>query len=294
MAVTVTIRLAQDSDRAAMEAIAARTWGGDDYLPQVLTEWLADPNGYYYVASREDQVVGMSRLVRLDTDEWWMEGIRVDPDLYGQGIGRELHYHCVKQAQELGSGVVRFATSSANRAIHKLASETAFERIGDFVLYRTDGHPLDRTADEFRTLTPDDIPAIRTWLDSSSYHAQAARSLEQSWRWYFITDDRLQARIEQSLIYGWYDKGILAGLVIFNLFPQPEPGRVPILNIAYLDASVGKLATLALAVRGLATQLGYRKMGMRFLARPERLVAMEQAGWRRLGQDAISLFRHDL
>ena len=290
---TTTIRRAQDSDRAGMETIAARTWGGDDYLPHVLDDWLADPDGYYYVARREDQVVGMARLAHLGPDEWWLEGIRVHPDLYGQGIGRELHHFSVKQAQELGSGVLRLATSSANTAIHKLASETAFERVGNFVLYRTDGKEIGNSADEFRAMTANDVPILRVWLDSSPYYSQAGRSLEQSWRWYFITDERLKERVEQSLVFGWYKQQALQGLVILNPFPQPEPGRVPILNIAYLDASVGKLATLALAVRGLAAQLGYRKMGMRFLARPERLVAMEQAGWRRLGQDAISVFRRD-
>src|SRR5262249_2695688 len=160
---------------------------------------------------------------------------------YGQGIGRTLHHYCVQQAQVLGSGAVRFVTSSVNVPIHKLAAETAFERVGNFVLYRTDGKQFGN-ADSFRAFTAADIPTMRTWLDNSLYYAQAGRSFEQDWRWYFTTDQRLKERIDQSLVYGWYDKSVLDGLVILNPFPQPEPKRVPILSIGYLDASVGKLA----------------------------------------------------
>src|SRR5258707_15674731 len=96
----IIIRQARLEDRAAMDSISARTWGGDDYLSDVLDDWLADPQGYFYVAEQSDnnQILGMARLVCLGADEWWLEGMRVDPDHYGQGIGRLLHHHLVRQA----------------------------------------------------------------------------------------------------------------------------------------------------------------------------------------------------
>lgn len=74
----------------------------------------------------------------------------------------------------------------------------------------------------------------------------------------------------------------LDGLIILNPLPEVEQGsgHAPILEIGYLDARSGQLAPMAQAVCDLCGQLGYRKMQLRFVARGERLVAMEQAGWR--------------
>src|SRR5262245_49656336 len=118
----INIRRARSEDRAAMDSISARTWGGDDYLSDVLDDWLADPNGYLYVAERREErtVLGLVRPVYPGPYEWWLEGMLVDPDQYGGRIGSLLHQYSVEQAESLGNGEVRLATSSLNKALHKI------------------------------------------------------------------------------------------------------------------------------------------------------------------------------
>src|SRR5258708_7178651 len=205
MAFTIGIQQARETDRAAIENISARTWDGGDYLPRVLDEWFADQSGEFYVAvDPADGVVGLGHLARFGEGEWWLEGLRVDPERYGQGIGRSLHQHGVRQAEALGSGVLRLSTSSANEAIQKLASQTGFSVAGQYALYRSDSIASGLYADEFRALERSDFPAVRHFLVCSEYYRKADRSTVQSWTWTFITDERLESRLAESLVYGWY------------------------------------------------------------------------------------------
>jgi GNAT superfamily N-acetyltransferase len=294
------IRLATPDDVPAMLHISSRTWGGEDYLAEVMDEWLADPNGYYYVAFDQDILVGMSRLTQLGVGEWWLEGIRVEPERYSQGIGRALHIYCIEQAHQLNGehdGLLRLVTSSQNHAIHKLCMETEFERTGAFTFYRA--NTTDRHADQFRQLTLDDIPITLKYLQQSAFFSASSHSFElEPFKYFLLTEDRLRAEIETGVVYGWTSpqlpSGLLHGIVIVDLMEAAElrkvPGSIPMLPLTYLDAAEGQLAVMASAVRGLAGSLGFRKVQGRFLSLSERLVALEQAGFRRRGEDKLYLF----
>jgi N-acetylglutamate synthase-like GNAT family acetyltransferase len=283
----LTIRRARESDRPALEAIAARTWHGDDYLPQVFDEWLADPDGEFFVASlgADERVVGTAKLTQLGPGEWWLEGMRVHPDLYGQGIGTALQRYGFERAEAIGSGVVRFATEQANGAVHKMAHKLGFTLTAQFLRYHADALPRRDLAEQFKPLGASDLPAARAFLDSSPHYEQVQRTLiGRRWLCYYITDEHLRTWLDQGTVYGWFgrrhDPAQLDGLMITGVFHYRD-GSAPELIINYLDAAPGNLAVMAQAVRGFTAHLGYRNVRHMLLVRPERLVAIEQAGWRR-------------
>lgn len=35
-------------------------------------------------------VVGLSKITRIDADQWWLEGLRVHPDFQGRGVASHL------------------------------------------------------------------------------------------------------------------------------------------------------------------------------------------------------------
>lgn len=77
-------------------------WEGEDYVPQVWDDWLADPHGQLSVAEIGGRVVGLGKLTRLAPGEWWLEGLRVDPQWQGRGIGRALHEYHVGLWRKMG------------------------------------------------------------------------------------------------------------------------------------------------------------------------------------------------
>jgi GNAT superfamily N-acetyltransferase len=283
----VILRRAHESDRAALESIASRTWEGHDYLPQVLTDWLADPEGEFCVAvaGQDGQVIGTAKLTRFGPEEWWLEGMRVDPDYYGLGIGTTLHRHLVRRAIVLGNGrgVLRYSTDVENGAVHRMAAESGFRMVARFQRL-TAGASADLPgADTFTRLGPDAVPAVRAYLEKSATYAQAARSAVARRRWScrLITDERLHAWAVQGQLYRWTDprgEGEAFGGVMIATPYATDNGQE--LVIEYLDAKPGGLALMAEATRSLAAAMHCERTWHMLLLRPERLVALEQAGWR--------------
>ena len=293
----ISIRRAQESDRRALELIAARTWEGHDYLPEVISDWLADHEGEFVVATlgAEGRVVGTGKLTRLGTGEWWMEGMRVDPDMYGKGIGGILHRYAVTRAHDLADdgGLLRFSTDDENTAVHRMAAETGFALVATFRRYLAGASAAQGGADSFSVIGPDEIGPVRAYLESSPTYAHAQRSavMRRRWSCRLITDDRLREWAANNMLLGWHgrrgDRSQLDGVMIAQR-TEGERGTEhgPEWTVLYLDAIPGGLALMAQAARGLAAARGCSTLWHMLLARPERLVAIEQAGWRRPNDDS--------
>ncbi|GAB4422181.1 MAG: hypothetical protein Kow00106_19340 [Anaerolineae bacterium] len=276
----LVIRSAQPDDRAALEAIAAQIWDGNDYLPRVLDAWLSDPYDGFFVATLRDRVIGVCKITRLDDEEWWLEGLRVDPAFQGHGFGRILHHFAVNHVRQHGEGVLRFSTSSENSAVQRLARETGFSRVAVFLPLGADA--LDEPLVHLVPLLPADAPRIRAWLDRSAHFAACQRSLEWNWSFYFLTDARLHERLAAGLVYGWPDAAApegLRGLLIANSTERDRWPDQPVLKLAYLEAAPADLTALALDARRLAAQLGRVYVRLKALDQPEVLSALEQAGY---------------
>lgn len=276
----LAIRPAQPDDRAALEAIAAQIWDGNDYLPRVLDAWLNDPYDGFFVATLRDRVVGVCKITRLDDEEWWLEGLRVDPAFQGHGFGRILHHFAVNHVRQHGRGVLRFSTSSENSAVQRLARETGFSRVAVFLPLGAD--VLDEPLVHLAPLMPADAPRIRAWLDRSAHFVACQRSLEWNWSFYFLTDARLHERLAAGLVYGWADAVApqgLRGLLIVNSTERDRWPDQPVLKIAYLDAAPADVTALALDARRLAARLGRVYVRVKALDQPEWLAAFEAAGY---------------
>jgi hypothetical protein len=258
-----TVRQAAERE---IQAIADLSGAHPDQITGCLPEFV--------VAAAGDRLVGAVRLARLGADEWWLSGPYVRADFHAAEVGRDLYHYAVRQAEAIGSGIVRLCADAGNRAWRELAAEAHFSQVGRYLLYRADTLANARKAAEFRL--PEDAQSIGSFLESSPHFAHAQRSLEESRTWYLLNPGRLAAHIAELAVLGWYSSGSLDGVIILDM-PQQN---ADVLSIAYLDAAVGSLAVMAQAVRSLGAALGCRKVQHRFLARPERLVAIEQAGWR--------------
>lgn len=292
----LAIRPAQHADRAALEAIAAQIWEGHDYLPRVLDAWLNDPYDGFFVATLRDRVIGVCKITRLDEEEWWLEGLRVDPAFQGHGFGRILHHFAVTHVRQHGRGVVRFSTSSDNGAVQRLARETGFTRVAVYVPLEAD--VLHEPLAHLSALELADAPRLRAWLDPSAHFAACQRSIEWNWSFYFLTDARLRERLAAGLVYGWADPGALQGLrglVIVNPTSRDRWPDQPTLKIAYLEASPAELTQeLAREVRRLAAQLGRVSVRVKVPDQRDLLSAFEAAGYRSEDGHRLWLYARDV
>ncbi len=289
----LTIRPARREDRAALEAIASQIWDGEDYLPDVLDDWFNDPYHGFYVAALRDQVIGAAKITRFADDEWWLEGLRVDPAYQRQGLARILHHFALNQVRQMGSGVVRFSTASTNEAVKRLAKETGFDHVAAYLPYGVDA--LDEPVQSAGPLNPDDAPRVQAWLDQSAYVAAAQHSYEVDWVFYRLTAGRLANLLAAGQVYGWSPDNHhdpLSGVLILSPADQTRWPDDPTLRVALLDAAdrVGA----ARDVRRLAAQLGRVRVRTRVLNRPEWVAALDQAGYFREWDAEIWLYARDI
>lgn len=101
---TVVCRPARQSDTQEVMELTSTIWEGDDYVPKVWQDWLADPEGILAVAEHEDRVIGLGKLTLLAPGEWWLEGLRTHPDFEGHGVASHLHEYLLNFWLQNGKG----------------------------------------------------------------------------------------------------------------------------------------------------------------------------------------------
>jgi GNAT superfamily N-acetyltransferase len=279
----ITLRPAHPHDKAALTALAAKIWEGEDYLHHNFDKWVAQERGRLIVADARETQVGCNKLTAFRPGEWWMEGLRVDPDWRGKGVARLLHENIIRIADEIAAaerltGQLRLATDIENRAVHKLALDTGFSHTNSHLLYRADV-PEDglMPLPPFTAVQPSEKPLLETWFDNSAYFAASHGLFEDSWKWYEI-HPRLDELLQNGRIYWWQKEENNGnqhanGVVIVH---HRDP-QTMVLN--YLDAPGGQWAELMDDVRLLGRSYNVTQIKSKPLAIDEIRHALPNTTW---------------
>jgi len=132
----VVIRPALPLDKADVFEFTKFTWDGEDYIKYVWDWWFSDLHGGLFVAEYAGRAIGMGKLTRISSGNWWMQGLRVDPRFQNKAIGSLLNDFLVQDWLERGEGTVRFLTSAEKVKVHRMAERNGFVRVGDRARFR--------------------------------------------------------------------------------------------------------------------------------------------------------------
>ena len=132
---TIQFRKAIESDRQDILRISAQVWDGGDYVPAVLDKWLAPEGGILWVAVVENQVAGFSRMTFLNSEQCWMEGIRVDEAHRGKGIGKALTDFQMKEAFNMNFKSCGLSSYIENTESLKILRADRFAETGRFKFF---------------------------------------------------------------------------------------------------------------------------------------------------------------
>jgi predicted PurR-regulated permease PerM/ribosomal protein S18 acetylase RimI-like enzyme len=282
------IRPAQAKDKAAIADICARVFEWEDYIPGSWKEWLEDEHGELVVAESNGEVTGCGKLTRLEDDEWWLEGLRVDPDHQRQGIGRQLQAYLVGRATRIGRGTLRYGTASDNKAIHRLSSQFGFRRVSTYHPYEAhvagvvDG-PLPRQ------LTEADTEAAWCLIEGSPRYQAAAGMYEVLWQWKDLTREELARRLADGDGWGVDINGELAAVALVDGAREDDA-----LLVGYVDGLDEALAIILRALCRLAAQEGRQAMQIKPVEEPALIRAVEDAGYERNWDRDIWIFERAL
>lgn len=248
----VVIRPALPLDRDDVLEFTKHIWEGEDYIPYVWDEWLAAPEGFMVVAEYGGLAIGLGRLTYLAPDQWWLEGLRVNPDREDQGIGSALNDYLLHHWLGHGSGVVRLMTASFRAKVHHLCERSGFSKIGEYTFFAAQS--LEEPAEAFYLVSEAEV------LDALDFTRQAD-SLRLAYGmmglgWHCVTPNvqSLTASVEEHTAYWWRGR---EGLLTF--WRDEDLQGNPTLMIGMAACQVATMAGLLLDCRRLATHLGCQK-----------------------------------
>jgi len=131
-------RPALPSDTADVLEFTKFIWDGHDYIEYVWKDWLDDPEGLLATAQYGPHAVGIAKVTHLSPGQWWLEGLRVNPNFQGLKIGSHLHEYMDRWWLRRGDGAIRLMTSSERLQVHHLCERTGYTKLGEVAGYRLD------------------------------------------------------------------------------------------------------------------------------------------------------------
>ncbi|MFW9802334.1 MAG: GNAT family N-acetyltransferase [Candidatus Thorarchaeota archaeon] len=149
-----TIRDLEQSDMEQVMTICSTTWGGNDYIPEVLPNWIDSPDYIARGLFEADELMSVCTLQVVPSSKTgYISGLRTKEEHRRKGHGKEITEDLIATAQEIGVKHLLYLTMNFNEPSKKLAEQLGFslrDQYGSFHLYTPfPSHP---------TPSPDLIP----------------------------------------------------------------------------------------------------------------------------------------
>jgi GNAT superfamily N-acetyltransferase len=274
--------LRKDSDEV-ME-LCSHIWDGDDYIPMVWEDWLADPDGMLGVAEMSGRVVGIFKLTKFKEMEWYMEGLRVHPDVQGRGIAAHIHEYVVETWHRMGSGIIRLTTGSYNIKVHQICERTGFKRIAEFIPYRASC--LFEGEHQFEPLKSNEAQRAMDFISGNPLHDLSWRLVNLGWVYADPQPKHIQEAIAEGHAWWWKDgEGFLS---IWE--DREDDGHAP--GIQLVACPLDDLSDLLVDYRRLMGEMRYKSAGWVAPNQSGVLDSLELAGFQRSWD--VSLFVFEL
>ncbi len=237
----LVFRTATPADRARILEIAAQTWEGDDYIPDVIDQWLTAPEARLIVAVLEGRVAGLARYDRTFPGYAWFEGLRVDAGLQGRGIAKAITGYLVELAEADGVERMGLSTYLDNDASQRVSAGYGFRKAAGFAACSAAAEAVRPFA--VRSPRAESVPMAEAIAFVARSDALAAGKgfLPHSWRFYPFGRGPELAIHRMAHRLGIRVDGRLVGLVCLG---DPTPHGPASLSFDFVDGEPAALAEL--------------------------------------------------
>ena len=200
-----TVRQARTDDYDDIVAFAKQVWEDRpetvDYIPDVFREWVETdgPTQRTVVAEADGAAVGLCQAVMLTDHEAWLQGMRVDPDYRGEGLGLAMVEHLFEWATETGGTVARNMVFSWNDAGLGQSVASGFEPVTSFRF----AHPEPRELSAETIVENDPAAAWSYWTASEARDHLVGLALDpdQPWALSELRRDRLHRLADEETVF---------------------------------------------------------------------------------------------
>jgi GNAT superfamily N-acetyltransferase len=195
------IRPAEPGDREKVFLFLEEVWEGEDYLPLVWDDWLADSKGQLVVAELNGEPIGTGRIADLGWGEYWLEGLRVSSAHRGRGVAGQIQEYLLEFWERSHGKSIGYLTHKDTVAVHRLARKAGFKACFSVGMVRwgavEGAHDFEPCED--RSLAS---KRLLSWSQAHGLHGR----METRWAYPKISLERL---LRHDLIYCWrQDRGL--------------------------------------------------------------------------------------
>jgi GNAT superfamily N-acetyltransferase len=275
-------RPALPKDTGQVLKFTREIWEGEDYVPHVWEQWLHDFQGFLAVAEYSGQVAAIGRLKPLSPDEWWLEGLRVDPKFQSRGIASHLHAYILSYWERNGTGVVRLGTASTRQPIHHLCARYHFSKIGEYSLFKAP--VLDQQVTSYTPIARGHVTDAMQFIQASPLYRLSFGLMDHGWEWSIPSTAHLLDAIHNESAWWWRDR---QGLLIYRDEWEGKH-RYPLLQL--LACPLESLADCLLDYRRQGTAAGHEEVAWLAPLQSEVQVALTTAGFERDWDDALVIY----
>jgi GNAT superfamily N-acetyltransferase len=269
-------------DKKQVLDMTSLIWEGQDYVPYVWEEWLADYEGMLAVAEFGSKVIGLGKLSLLAPGQWWLEGLRVHPNFQGQGVGTHMHNYLFKHWIKVGDGVIRLTTGSNRLAVHRISDHTGFLRVGEFTPFKAT--VIHEPSDAFNLVSSKEISQAVTFAFQSESLQMTGRLMDLGWRWVKLNPQNLDEAIASE--HAWWWRGREGLLAVWDEDWEDETSAV----LMFTACEMANMVELLLDFRRLAGAMSH-KWAEWFAPPVEGLISvLEEAGYKRNWEDSLYVF----
>ncbi|WP_054870627.1 GNAT family N-acetyltransferase [Caloranaerobacter sp. TR13] len=196
----ISLRKATEKDKESILGISKTIWDGDDYIPLVVDDWIADKEGEFTVAEIDGKVKGFAKFTVLRPGEYWLEGIRVDSKSRGMGIGKEITKYYIDKAKKKGYKSLALSTYIENYESIKIIEKFGFKKTTAFRFFYKSGE-IDlnlSNVKHFEKAT--EVEEVKYILNSNEIKASNGY-LSFDWTFMKATEELLEELINEGSIY---------------------------------------------------------------------------------------------
>ncbi len=279
----VVCRPALPRDHADITEFCKRIWDGGDYVPEVWRDWFNDSNGIFITAEYNGHAIGCAKLSLIDDGQWWLEGIRVDPQYQGTRVGSQLHNYLTEWWLEHGTGAVRLITE--NPAMIHLCEKTGYVKVQELRGYRA--KPIDESTDNFSPV--DDIREATAFALQSETLQLTSGLIDFGWH-VGTANEHIFEKFSNSpadfghTFYWWKNK---QGL--FSAWEDEEEDKRQ-LFLGVLACAVNDLSSMLMDIRHFAAHKKFDRVFLLAFLHPQLLAQLEQAGFSTSWENYLRLF----
>lgn len=236
-------------DKPGVMALTHDIWDGHDYIPYVWDDWLADPRGLMVVAEYGAQLAGMGRLTSLPGNQWWLEGLRVHPELEGRGFARHIFDFLMTIWGMRRGAVIRLLTSSKRVKVHRMSEHSGYRKVGEMK-----GYAAQASAGSTGRFCPLDVAEVpQAFLFVRQSPPLAYGMLDLAWKWAVPTVEALAGAAQAGRAWWW--EGGVGLLTMWEDYDGEE--EQPLIQL--LACPPERVADCLQDFRCLAASLGYRR-----------------------------------